>query len=249
MEDPDGADEIAPARRPRLIRPRTEPLFKYDDLEVRRIFRFSPDSIRRLTDMLADTLTHPTNRSCSLSPIQQVCLALEFYATGSFQLSVGNHFGVHQSTICRTVWKVTRALIHSGHGFRLAADNRSKELWFEKFGFPNIIGATDCTHVEIQKPPATEFPESYMNRKSYYSVNVQIICDSNSKIISLIPNWPGSVHDSRIFKSSPSYEQHLTGELSGMLLGDAGYALTPFMMTPYLNPVIPQQRAYNTVHK
>ena len=34
----------------------------------------------------------------------------------------------------------------------------------------------------------------------------------------------------------------------GVILGDSSYACSPFLMTPYANPEIPQQEAYNSAH-
>lgn len=47
---------------------------------------------------------------------------------------------------------------------------------------PNIIGAINCSHIKI-KNPGGENPLLYLNRKEYYSLNVQVFicplsCDS-----------------------------------------------------------------------
>ncbi|XP_032677057.1 uncharacterized protein LOC116846830 [Odontomachus brunneus] len=67
------------------------------------------------------------------------------------------------------------------------------QFW-EKYDFPGIIGRIDCTHVAIVTivaPPKhhPQFPEHiYVNRKGYHSINVQLICDSDLKIIHLNVN-------------------------------------------------------------
>ena len=38
-------------------------------------------------------------------------------------------------------------------------------------GFPNIIGAIDCTHIAIKAPSTNEL--NYVNRKGFHPVNVQ----------------------------------------------------------------------------
>ncbi len=59
-------------RRERLVRDRTNPIDFYDDIELKKLFRFERTNIFRLTDTLSNYLSHQTHRGKSLSPIQQV---------------------------------------------------------------------------------------------------------------------------------------------------------------------------------
>jgi hypothetical protein len=65
----------------------------------------------------------------------------------------------------------------------------------------------------------------------------------------VVAAWPGSVHDSRIFRNSPLFNRLATGTLNGILLGDNGYAIFPFLLTPYLRPNNKLQNYYNLTHK
>ena len=67
----------------------------------------------------------------------------------------------------------------------------------------------------------------------------------------IVARWPGSTHDSHVFRSSNIchfLEENHHSLDDGILLGDSGYACRPFMMTPYSNPSTPAQAAYNDAH-
>ena len=76
--------------------------------------------------------------------------------------------------------------------------------------------------------------------------------DSGMKFSDFVVRWPGSTHDSFIFRSSDVYDylrdNHKTLE-QGVVLGDSGYALANFLMTPFDNPITRQQRRFNVTHK
>lgn len=44
--------------------------------------------------------------------------------------------------------------------------------------------------------------EIYRNRKNYFSINAQFICNAEMKIMNVVARWPGSAHDSTIFNNS-----------------------------------------------
>ena len=46
----------------------------------------------------------------------------------------------------------------------------------ESYGIPQIMGAIDGCHIEINAPPDNH--EDYFNRKQHYSVNLQEIVES-----------------------------------------------------------------------
>lgn len=121
----------------------------------------------------------------------------------------------------------------------------AKSEWQDKFTFSLCIGAVDCTHVPIQRPPHTYHPDEYQNRKGIFSFNVQVTVNASETITSVVAKRPGSVHDSRIFRSSPI--PSLLSSSDALLLGDSGYGLTPYLMTPYKNPTTPQQISFNKV--
>lgn len=50
--------------------------------------------------------------------------------------------------------------------------------FYNRFGFPGVVGCIDCTHVAIVAPNTNnaDHPEHiYVNRKGYHSVNTQIV--------------------------------------------------------------------------
>ena len=104
----------------------------------------------------------------------------------------------------------------------------------------------------------------------FRSIILQMTCDHQSLVTSIEAKWPGSVHDSRIFRESAlchRLEQGMTivltfciafcytdyaniifsslGLFSGLLVGDRGYACQPFLMTPYPDPNTRPQTAFN----
>lgn len=86
------------------------------------------------------------------------------------------------------------------------------------------------------------YPENiYVNRKNYHSINVQLICDSNLRIININARYPGSTQDSFIWNNSKicpiMQELHRRYPFNFALLGDSGYALRPWMLTPISDPV------------
>jgi len=201
---------------------------------------------------IEEKIKHPTKRSSSLSPMNQLLIALRFYATGSFQLVIGDTFAVDNATVCRTLKRVTEAIAGLSNKYvklpeTVEERRHNMRMFYNRSQLPGIIGAVDCTHVPIQSPGSDD-AEIYRNRKGYMSVNVQLVCDCNNYISNAVVRWPGAVHDSTIFDNSQIRALFETGRMDGCLVGDGGYACRQYMLTPLLNPATAAERAYNSAH-
>ena len=75
-----------------------------------------------------------------------------------------------------------------------------KSQFYEFAHLPGVIGFVDGKHIRIQKPSDDE--ADYVNRHLYHSINVQAICLPNGSFSDVLARFPGSVHDSRIWKLS-----------------------------------------------
>ncbi|KAI4466883.1 hypothetical protein MML48_2g00000359 [Holotrichia oblita] len=101
----------------------------------------------------------------------------------------------------------------------------------------------------IQRVSRGEDAEVFRNRKTYFSVNVQVITDSRLRICDIVARWPGSTHDMTIFANSRIKARFDAREFgNAILLGDSGYALSPYLMTPILNPNTHAEQLYNESH-
>ena len=54
---------------------------------------------------------------------------------------------------------------------------------------------------------------SYINKKSYHSIVMQALVDSNYLFRDIVVGWPASVHDARVFSNSQLYALGCSGRL------------------------------------
>ena len=164
----------------------------------------------------------------AISAENQFLIALRFYATGAFQELVGDHQGIHKSMISRIICCVSSELaknLRKYVKFPVDAEElkQTKEKFYALAAFPGVAGCVDGTQVRIQTPTWQEY--EYVNRKGYHSLNIQLICNAECKIINCVVKWQGSTHDGRILRESLIYSEFEEGLHEGIILGDSGYPL------------------------
>ncbi|XP_008185268.1 putative nuclease HARBI1 [Acyrthosiphon pisum] len=227
---------IAFPRNPRIFRPRKHHFTYWRDDEFFNRFRLSKNTVRYIVDIIGDRICSRTDWNNAVSPEDKVLLTLRYYATGSMLILCGDFIGIHKSTASRIVKLVSHNIAILRPQFVNFPNNENdlkkvKQDFYNIAKFPTVIGALDCTHVKI-KSPGGDNAEVYRNRKNFFSINVQTICDANLKIQDIVARWPGSSHDSTIFNNSEIRRKLEIGEMRDcVLVADSGYAQRNYVMT------------------
>ncbi|XP_069829368.1 putative nuclease HARBI1 [Dendropsophus ebraccatus] len=243
--------QVLGIRRPRIFRERTG-MEGLTDEEVIERFRLNKRTIIDLYELIRTDIDPLTQRSHAIPGIVKLLNCLHFFSTGSFQTKASAIGGVSQSTFSRFLVPVIQALKKHVHTFISFPSDKSgwqqlKNGFYSVAGIPHVMGVLDCIHIALSAPHERE--EIYRNKKGYHSVNVQMIVDSSSKILSLFSAFPGSSQNSSILRQSSVYEGFESGRLcGGWLLGGSGYACRPWLMTPVPEPKTPAELAYNEAH-
>ena len=73
-------------------------------------YRFTSQSIIYIHNLIRPYICNITNRSHALTSQQILCVALRFFANGSFLYNVGDAEHLSKATVCRTVRKVCLAM-------------------------------------------------------------------------------------------------------------------------------------------
>jgi hypothetical protein len=98
------------------------------------------------------------------------------------------------------------------------------------------IGYIDGTELPLHFRPGHEHA-LFMNYKKFYSVSAQMVCTHDNRIIYSLVGFPGSLYDSRDYKTTMlwnlSNECFSPGEY---LIGDKAYPLNRHLITPYKSP-------------
>ena len=117
-----------------------------------------------------------------------------------------------------------------------------------KTGFPGVVGSVDGTHIAIPGPK--DHRDSYINRKGYPSMQLQVVCTSTLKFTDVYTGWPGAVHDARVYRNSPVSQLVALLPPNFHLLGDSAYPLSTHLLVPYRDNghLTPLERRYNKIH-
>lgn len=180
--------------------------------QFRGIYRMSRDLVHDLVIELAPHMADGVREAIFIPKKTKILVALHFYSQGSYQKAVGQDYflPMSQASVSRSIASVNLGLENLYYKIHFPVTDEEKLGVKRGFldmnnGFPGIIGAIDGTQIAIRAPPVNDenFPAIvFYNRKGFYSLNVQIICDSKMKILAVNARFPGSVHDAGIWATS-----------------------------------------------
>ena len=211
-----------------------------DPERFKRNFRLTPAVFRRVVELLRPYIEadfQPDN--FVLTAEVQVLVTLHRLGSHALLRTTGEHFGLGEGTVHVAYWRVIAALneVLLPLVLRWPTDDDLPAIraGFAAFGIgKNIVGAIDCTHVGVHPP--TAHSNSYLNRKRRESIITQAVVDHRGVFLNLYSGFPGSAHDMNVLHHSTLLQNIENGTWvtgSDCLLGDSGYYLRRFLITPF----------------
>ncbi|KAG9274541.1 putative nuclease HARBI1 [Astyanax mexicanus] len=207
--------------------------------ELKKDFRLSRESVNTLVHTLEGQHDHGWGKAL------EVGIFLYWLASATSYRVVSEAFDVPQTTVYDVVHRTAECIMAVFKRVVLFPSPEELEAIGAGFcrlagspAFHHVVGSIDGSHIRI-KPPG-EFKEDYFNRKLFYSIQLQAICDHSGRFLNVFSGVPGSVHDARVLKLSSVYVQQLYPPPGWCILGDGGYPClsSPIcLMTPFREPV------------
>lgn len=183
----------------------------------------------------------------------QVALALTRLCSGNSLISIGETFGAHHSTVSQVTWRFVEAVEENGlrHLQWPSTEEETAEIKckFEKIrGLPNCCGAIDTTHITMLLTSSDREADAWLDRENRYSMVLQAIVGPDLRFRDIVAGWPGQMSAASVLRSSSFFEQCQKGEklrnreteLREYIIGNSGYPLLPWLITPYRGKKLPE---------
>lgn len=222
----------------------TEIYFKY--------MRMTPAQFDCLHSKVRHRLTRTSARRPTVPSDEKLMITLCYLASGCQQVDLSLRFGRGRSTISGIVYDTSIAIYEELAPIHLKFPetqeewlNISKGFW-EKWQFPNCLGAIDGKHFTIQCPKRSG--SLYYNYKHRFSTLVLAICDSEYKFTYLEVGSYGREGDAGVFARSGLFdglehqrfnipESRLVKDTNFsspfVLLGDEAFPMKSYLMRPF----------------
>ncbi|XP_053691006.1 putative nuclease HARBI1 [Sabethes cyaneus] len=254
-EEEENRKSLALARK--KIRDRSNPL---DQPEKSFIECYRVNKEIFLLLLKAVDSTRNTVLTSSIPTNIMLAASLRFFAEGNYQKGVGNDrfIGMAQPTMSKALGEVLKIIERQIYPavVRFPTDETEKDdiklAFYERSGFPSVIGCVGGMHVRILPPGQDK--QLYLNDRGFCSLNVMLVCDHTMMVRYVDANNAGSSHNSDVWKNSPLNEQLSTnvkkGEKKFWLLGDTSYPLKPYLITPFPEGenITEREAKFNEIH-
>ncbi|KAJ6639723.1 putative nuclease HARBI1, partial [Pseudolycoriella hygida] len=191
----------------------------------------------------------------------QFCAVLKFYASGTYQRRVGSDaFACMSQTLVSHCVRAYSFIIATKVMDQLIQFPQTideiKELHDEfqlNANFPGAFGIVDGSLIALAAVPRSE-EHTFMSRKRFHAINAQFVIDINLRCLSVNARYPGSTHDSLVWRSSlvNSFLRQICNQTGSrwrfFMLADNGYPLQPWLLKPYDSTDTELKEIYNKNH-
>ncbi|CAC5357829.1 unnamed protein product [Mytilus coruscus] len=150
----------------------------YSKEEFRRCFRINPTTFHRLVGELRGFIKDFR----SITIVKQVLIYIKYVSSQMTLQAMADIYGVCKYSVFQIVRDLAVVICEKLPSKYITWPSRNQfprivQKFKEKRRFHGVEGAIDRTHIPIHTP--REFRKNYINSKSFHSINLQGICDSD----------------------------------------------------------------------
>lgn len=228
-----------------------------DSANFESIFKISRNTFRYICSLVKEEMMAKPSNFTDLNgkPLcleDRVAVGLRRLSSGESLSAVGDSFGMNQSTVAQITWRFVKAMEERGmhHLQWPLTGTKMKEIKskFKKIrGLPNCCGAIDTSHIKMCLSTVDQSNEVWYDEENNHSMILQAIVDPDMRFLDIFAGLPGSLSDSLGFRSSSFFKlceegKRLNGKakelsngikLKEYIVGDVGFPLLPWLLTPY----------------
>ena len=189
----------------------------------------------------------------------KVAIALRRLSSVDSMANIASLFGTDHFTAFSVTWRFVEAVEQSGvHRRHLLwpSDTAQIKTRFERIaGLPNCCGAIQTTRLTIYPQPFEQRNGVWLDRNNTTTMTLQVMADPGLRIIDVVAGWPGCLTDDKVLQKSVFFDlaqkgKKLNGEielsdgteLREYIVGGSGYRLLPWLITPYTDEKLSEDR-------
>ena len=174
-----------------------------DEKWFKGFIRMDPDLFKEIVVRVGPRIRKEDTKYRLAVPVEvRIAIALRFVATGESYRALEYHFRVPHSLICNIVREVMEA-IYQEFQDALQCPNKSEQWkqvaddFFQKWQYPNCIGAVDGKHINIRATP--DSGTIYFNYKKFFFIVLMAVVDAKYRFLSVSVGSLSSNSDKGIF--------------------------------------------------
>ncbi|CAI9105310.1 OLC1v1004207C2 [Oldenlandia corymbosa var. corymbosa] len=247
------------ARNLNFVPPRDLDLFQVMFNMSRRTFEYVCSIVREAMIPNPD-FSFSDGRPMTL--YDQVAVALRRLSSGGSLNHIGASIGVHPYVVSKVTWTFVQAMETKGR-VHLSWPRSHQELTTVKskfehlYGLPNCCGSVDVTHILLMLSRSEPGVQIWLDHIDNHSMLLMSIVDSDLRFMEILVGFPGILPDSLVLQNSKCFHlcqngDRLNGEkldlsenaeMQEYIIGDSGFPLLPWLMTPYQGMNLQQSQA------
>ncbi|KAI7967470.1 hypothetical protein MJO29_000747 [Puccinia striiformis f. sp. tritici] len=185
-------------------------LFKLPDKQFRQATRTSKTSFLWIFNQIKDNPIFRREGAPQFSIVQQLALTLELFGSNGREELAGPlaaKLGLSRRDAIKVIYGPMQAILALGSRYVTWPNDARKQSIsnvMKNQGFEGCVGSLDDITVPTSFSPGDD---SFLNSKTgRYSINAQIVCDSNNRITACFSGWPGDWRGSLSYEKTPLHQ-------------------------------------------